>query len=282
MGNLVGLATPLTNVSPTSNHMVAVMLDLIISVWALSLAGTAIGVVGGLGAVSQTSLALERSVHFVCSCKWAKRIAMLSSPVASNILQLEDFIREMRDLSRTDCIFEGELSDAQLTVLFEGRSDDMNSEGRKGMHVQDVSTIRGEVRSALDKQLINNVIRMQPRREEACADPRLDARMNALDAEVGELRNLVTRTLAAVEELKLTDSSRARISSSVEADVMRRDARMNALDAEMGEMRNLVTRNLAAVEEIKLIDSSRASISPSVESGVMHDDEHVLPADFRG
>jgi hypothetical protein len=49
--NLVGLGNPLTNVSPQSGHVLSEMVDLLVAVWALSVFGTVVGVIGGLSAM---------------------------------------------------------------------------------------------------------------------------------------------------------------------------------------------------------------------------------------
>ena len=48
LGNLVGLGTPLTDISPSSGSYSAEIIDLLISTWSLSIAGTLYGVIGGL------------------------------------------------------------------------------------------------------------------------------------------------------------------------------------------------------------------------------------------
>jgi len=48
LGNLVGLATPLTNNTPSSGHIIAELLDILVSTWSLAVAGTVIGIVGAL------------------------------------------------------------------------------------------------------------------------------------------------------------------------------------------------------------------------------------------
>ena len=49
-----GLATPLTDVSPQSGHVLAVMVDLICAVLTVILAGTAIAVIGYFSSVTST------------------------------------------------------------------------------------------------------------------------------------------------------------------------------------------------------------------------------------
>jgi len=57
VGNLVGLATPLTEITPVEDK--GKLVDIVIAVWSLSLAGTAIGVIGSLSLVSRLSTMLE-------------------------------------------------------------------------------------------------------------------------------------------------------------------------------------------------------------------------------
>ena len=53
VGNLVGLANPLTDVNPESNNGVSEILDLLIAVWSLSLVGVFIGIVGGMSTLAR-------------------------------------------------------------------------------------------------------------------------------------------------------------------------------------------------------------------------------------
>merc|ERR1712031_129452 len=57
VGNLVGLATPLTDVSPTSEG--GKVLDVFVAVWSLSLAGVAIGFIGSFSFVGAIAEKIE-------------------------------------------------------------------------------------------------------------------------------------------------------------------------------------------------------------------------------
>ena len=48
MGNLVGLATPLTSLSPIEGHVTTEVVDLLVAVWSLALSGLAIGIMANL------------------------------------------------------------------------------------------------------------------------------------------------------------------------------------------------------------------------------------------
>ena len=52
MGNLTGLATPLTKITVASSHVFSEIIDVLVAVWSLTLAGLVIGVVGGLHVVN--------------------------------------------------------------------------------------------------------------------------------------------------------------------------------------------------------------------------------------
>jgi len=52
LGNLVGLGSPLTPVGPESGHMFAEVVDLLIAIWSLSVAGLVIGLLGSLAWVN--------------------------------------------------------------------------------------------------------------------------------------------------------------------------------------------------------------------------------------
>ena len=57
MSNLCGLATPLTDISPDSDHKFAEIVDLLIAVWSIALTGT---VIGAIGVMSFTNVTVER------------------------------------------------------------------------------------------------------------------------------------------------------------------------------------------------------------------------------
>jgi len=57
IGNLLGLANPLTGVNPTSNQ--GKFFDIVISLWALCVAGTIIGIVGSMNLINILVTAVE-------------------------------------------------------------------------------------------------------------------------------------------------------------------------------------------------------------------------------
>ena len=60
--NLLALATPLTDVSPSSGHVGSEILDLLVSAWSLSITALVIGVIISLSAVSQLAHAIDRAI----------------------------------------------------------------------------------------------------------------------------------------------------------------------------------------------------------------------------
>ena len=62
MGNLVGLATPLTHVAPRTGHAVTEALDLLLAVWSLSLAGVVIGSIAQLTFVALGVEGVDKTV----------------------------------------------------------------------------------------------------------------------------------------------------------------------------------------------------------------------------
>ena len=79
MGNLVGLATPLTNVAPVSGHVVAEIVDLLLSVWSLSLAGLVVGSIAQLTFVALGVESVDNSVQ--------KRMRALVETLALDVKQ---------------------------------------------------------------------------------------------------------------------------------------------------------------------------------------------------
>jgi len=59
MGNLVALATPLTNLSTQSGHTFSELVDLLVAVWALALAASFIGIVSSLQMTQQVAVIFE-------------------------------------------------------------------------------------------------------------------------------------------------------------------------------------------------------------------------------
>ena len=86
-GNLVGLGTPMTGVGPKSGNVLSEILDLMISMWALSIIGTVVGLIGGLSAMSGlVDLVNSRIEHLAPSSK-------VSS--ASGHLDVEDHLKTL-------------------------------------------------------------------------------------------------------------------------------------------------------------------------------------------
>jgi hypothetical protein len=111
MGNLIGLANPLTNISP-SNGGLSQIIDLLVSVWALSVAGTAIGIVSALVAVTTTASSIEKTLNSAFKCD---RNALT---LKAQMLDFEGFVHGMRDPTSDAAVFEDELTEDQMRMLF--------------------------------------------------------------------------------------------------------------------------------------------------------------------
>lgn len=62
-GNLVTLATPLTEVSPKSGHRGAEILDLVLSAWSLSVTAVAIGMIISLSSVTRVAHNIDKAAN---------------------------------------------------------------------------------------------------------------------------------------------------------------------------------------------------------------------------
>jgi len=189
MGNLVGLATPLTDISPTPGHHLSEMVDLLVSVWAISLAGTSIGIVGALVAVSTSAEEIERKLRSFFSCERAA----LSFGNAN--IRFSEFLEDMRDGANQDALFEDEVSNEQLRLIFDAKA----VEGRLPVHYAD--EIRADYRQHLDDKLMESIVHK-------------DARIDRLASEMceikSELRDLKTAVAEVVELLR----TKSRVDSS--------------------------------------------------------------------
>jgi hypothetical protein len=75
MGNLVGLATPLTKLTVKSGHWVAEVLDIVISLWAIAIAGVCIGLIASLGMIHDLAEWIENRVK--SKCQWMTGVSMI-------------------------------------------------------------------------------------------------------------------------------------------------------------------------------------------------------------
>jgi len=92
MGNLVGLATPLTNVAPRSGHVLSEIFDLLVSVWGVALTGLIIGVIANLTFVKLLVKSSDGTiVHKVGSLL-----------VNSLALQVEDLAKDIEGMTLGD------------------------------------------------------------------------------------------------------------------------------------------------------------------------------------
>lgn len=93
MGNLVGLATPLTSVSPVSGHFVSEAIDLLISVWSMALAGLVIGVIANLTFVTLVVNASDRGIIRRVGSLLVSALALRVEDLAKDVdgMTLEEF-----------------------------------------------------------------------------------------------------------------------------------------------------------------------------------------------
>ena len=85
-GNLVGLGNPLTQVSPTSGNAFAEIIDLLIAVWSLSVAGTVIGIIGGLAA---TQVGIDKINALAQRCYAMTRSGSMESKTVSQDIPVD-------------------------------------------------------------------------------------------------------------------------------------------------------------------------------------------------
>jgi len=90
LGNLLGLATPLTDYSPQSGHWLAEMTDLIASVWSLSLTGAAIGVVASLTFIENLSTGMDRRLGSVFT-------SAITDMADAGGMSLDDFLQVVEE-----------------------------------------------------------------------------------------------------------------------------------------------------------------------------------------
>jgi hypothetical protein len=81
-GNLVGLATPLTEVSPPSGHIVAKIVDLVIAMWSLSVAGIAIAIIMGLAVLQTATTRINDLIDMLWAGPASKRAGRVNEVAA--------------------------------------------------------------------------------------------------------------------------------------------------------------------------------------------------------
>lgn len=121
--NLLGLATPLTNVSPDSGHIFAEIIDLIIAVWSLSIAGAAIGVVSALTFTATSVAGLETAL--------SRRFARKRLEAAADESGKLDLPRMREILVQSGF----DLTDTQAELVFKAADED-------GSHYLDRAEVR--------------------------------------------------------------------------------------------------------------------------------------------
>jgi hypothetical protein len=135
-GNLIGIQ--LTLVAPIAGHGALLLLDLLISTWSLSLAGIAIGLVGGLSAVTAVVDTVNEKADVVGISKNKQMLKDLENGV---VLDLERFIKDLRKSGTGD----GK-SDAELKEIF----DQMDADGDGTLTREEIDkyeqTVKREVR----------------------------------------------------------------------------------------------------------------------------------------
>ena len=94
VGNVVGLATPLTAVEPGDDF--GKIIDIVIAVWSLSITGCAIGIIGGSALVQQFIQYAEQGQTASFSSEDAE--ALIKATEGKGGLGFLDFVKEMDKL----------------------------------------------------------------------------------------------------------------------------------------------------------------------------------------
>jgi hypothetical protein len=123
MGNLVGLATPLTNVAPVSGHAVSEIIDLLICVWSLALAGVVIGSIAQLTFVALGVESVDKSVQ--------KKLRVLVESLALDVKQAAaagrlDLASFQALVSASDVPALAAMSEQRVATLFRDADADAN------------------------------------------------------------------------------------------------------------------------------------------------------------
>jgi hypothetical protein len=116
-GNLVGLGNPLTNVSPQPGHAFSEMIDLLVSVWALSVVGTVVGVIGGLTAMDQATDVINTFIKKSDNINLSTRKALTDLVTADG--NTVDFDQFKAILKEKDAKRAGKMSEADMKTDFD-------------------------------------------------------------------------------------------------------------------------------------------------------------------
>ena len=141
LGNLVGLGNPLTNVSPSSEHIVSEVIDLVVSTWALAMVGTSVGIISGLASVTSFALEVESFLKALFLCE----------PCAyGDGLDGAEFIAKLRE----EGFSVREVSDQQAKAIFKNVCGDDGEESHTHIDWLRAQEIFRSLREVVDKRLI--------------------------------------------------------------------------------------------------------------------------------
>jgi len=109
IGNMVGLATPVTDYSPTSGHAFGEMFDLLIATWSMSLAGLIYGVMAALAFAAATTAHLDAGLTRVFDTLFGLGAEMKKAISGPGSMTIDAFLE--------DCSETG-ISQAELRRIF--------------------------------------------------------------------------------------------------------------------------------------------------------------------
>jgi len=175
LGNLVGLGNPLTDVGPETGHIFAEVIDLLIAVWSLTLAGLVIGAIGSLAWVETLTRGADGSIthKFSTMMGFAQEARKLAADPSG--LDYPDFVALCADRHI-------EMDDAEMKRIFV--EADTNKNG---------TIDRSEVERLIERVQLENGsrTRVQQLGMPGTADNHeLLARMDAIERKLERLLNL--------------------------------------------------------------------------------------------
>ena len=187
LGNLVGLGNPLTDVGPGSGHVFAEIVDLLIAIWSLSVAGLVIGLLGSLAWVNVvTESADERmSQTFDQMIGFEDRVRDAVEGKASSM----DFTA-FKNLCKEEGLH---ISEAALRGMF----NSADADGSGFIDKSEVESLLAKVRTAEHGGGSSTTGDIHARMDEM--DSKFQSRMDAMDAKLDELLSRSEKKLLPVQ-----------------------------------------------------------------------------------
>ena len=182
LGNLVALATPLTDVSPVSGHVAAEMLDLLIGAWSMSIAGVIYGLIGAL----TFTTAVVNSTDEAITRRWATVLNRRTVRAMDNLVA-DTTGMDFDEFSAAASTLPIELSKERLRELFD--SYDVDGSG---------SIDQKEARGLLDQLVKEEEVTLR-RGEQAVRFGEAD--VVKLDARLAEMREMLAALTEAVQKV---------------------------------------------------------------------------------